>query len=360
MRILIVTPWFPSADAVESGLFVAREALALTALHDVSIIHVDANNASGEPLAIEGAAVSRIRLNRRSPRSIADVRRTVRAAAREADIVHTHALTGLFPWLLGRPGRPWIHTEHWSGLPAPETLTTAERLIRLALRPVLNRPELVIAECERLANAVRPTRRGRMEIVPCIVPFDGAVTDPPRGDVLRIAGVGGLIPRKGPHLAVDTIVELRKRGVRAHLTWVGGGPLRAELDARIAHDGLQDDARFLGPLPSGEVSEVLEACDLFLLPTQGDNFCVVAAEALVHGRPLVSGANTGAVDYTTESVGAFVTEQTGAAYADAVLAVRDRTAGLPAESISDSVRDRFRPETVAARLTELYREVIGY
>lgn len=359
MRILIVTPWFPSTDAVESGVFVAREAMALARNHDVRIIHVDANRAGGDPVQIPGAHVTRIRLNRRSPRSIAGARRTVRSAARTADVVHTHALTLLIPWLLGRPGRPWVHTEHWSGLPAPETLTTAERLTRRALRPVLQRPDLVIAECRRLADAVRESRRGRIEIVPCIVPFDREVVPPRRDGTLRIAGVGGLIPRKGPHLAVDTVRELRQRGVAAELTWVGGGPLRAELDARVSRDGLGDVVRFVGPLPSAGVSDVLDGSDLLLLPTQGDNFCVVAAEALVHGRPLVSGANTGAVDYTPPRVGEFVVEQTGEAYADAVLAVRERTAGVPASDISETVRDQFRPETVARRLDELYRGVIG-
>jgi glycosyltransferase involved in cell wall biosynthesis len=358
VRILIVTPWFPSIDALESGIFVAREARALAVSHDVTILHVDANSATGHPIEVDGAEVSRIRLDRRSPQSIAYVRRTVQRLGADADIVHTHALPGLIPWLLGRPGRPWVHTEHWSGLPAPETLTAVERFTRMLLRPVLNRPDLVIAECQRLASAVRATRRGRVEIVPCIVPFDRPVVDPPEGDVFRISGVGGLIPRKGPHLAVDAILELRRRGIKAQLTWVGGGALRGELEDRVARENLQDEVRFLGPLPSSQVSEVLEQSHLFLLPTQGDNFCVVAAEALVHGRPLVSGANTGAVDYTPAEVGAFVTPQTGEAYANAIVAVRDRSAWISAESISRGVRDRFRPETVAATLTALYEGLI--
>lgn len=357
MRILIVTPWFPSADAAESGVFVAREATALAAIHDVSVLHIDANSAPGAPLAVPNAQVSRIRLDRRNPRSVLAARARVQRMVAAADVVHTHALPGLLPWLVGRPGRPWVHTEHWSGLPAPETLTRGERVIRNLLRPVLNRPEVVIAECERLATAVRTSRRGRIEIVPCIVPATRAVVDPPRTNVLRIAAVGGLIPRKGPHLAVDAIKELRDRNVSAHLTWVGGGPLRAELDARIEREGLADIVTFSGPLRPDDVGRVLDSADIFILPTQGDNFCVVTAEALVHGRPIVSGANTGAVDYTPQSVGAFVRQQSGSAYADALLSVAERTRDVRAQQIADAVRERFRPETVAARLTTIYREL---
>lgn len=359
MRILIVTPWFPSDGAVESGIFVAREALALAALHEVSIIHIDANGAVGEPLSVAGARVTRVRLNRRSPRSMLQVRHRVEQEAQNADIVHTHALTGLLPWLRGRPGRPWIHTEHWSGLPAPETLTAVERLMRLVLRPVLKRPELVIAECERLAGAVRKARRGPVEIVPCIVPAVRKVTDAPRGDVLRLVAVGGLIPRKGPHLALDAVAELRARGVDVHLTWIGGGPLRDELEFRVAQEGLEEQVSLLGTLPPAEVSIALDASDLFLLPTQGDNFCVVTAEALVHGRPIISGASTGAVDYTPTEVGEFVSEQTGRAYADAVEGLRDRTADIGAERISHMVRDRFQPDTIARQLTTLYGRVLS-
>lgn len=355
MRILIVTPWFPTTGRPESGIFVAREAQALAETHEVSVIHVDANATPGESVTIPGVTVDREAIRLRSLASHAHIREVVRTAASDADVVHTHALPGLIPWLLGRPGAAaWVHTEHWSGLTAPETLTRFERAIRSVLLPVLRRPDVVVTECERLAAAVRRHRRGPVAIVPCIVPSVDPAPLPAASEPLSILSVGGLIPRKGPGLAVDAIEELRRSGIDARLTWVGDGPLRAALEERVAQAGLTNAVRFTGSLDSPAVSDAFAQARLFLLPTQGDNFCVVAAEALVHGRPLVSGAATGAVDYADPTVSEFVADQHGSAYAAAVCALVQRTSALTSAQIAETVEGRFSPERVNALLSEIY------
>lgn len=97
---------------------------------------------------------------------------------------------------------------------------------------------------------------------------------------------------------------------------------------------------------------------MFVLPTLGDNFCIVVAEALTQGRPVVSGAETGAVDYSQPSVSEFVHEQTPAAYAEAITSLRDRTAMLSAGDVAATVRGAFTPAVVAGKLTTVYRALL--
>ncbi|MBN8205700.1 glycosyltransferase [Microbacterium esteraromaticum] len=358
MRILIVTPWFPTSDLPESGIFVAREAEALAAEHDVTVVHFDAIGIPGESVIPPGVGVSREFVRLYSPASLRRARKLVNQAARDADVVHTHALPGLLPWIVGRPSkRPWVHTEHWSGLTSPETLPLAQRAVRQALLPILRRPDVVITECQRLADAVRRHRKGRVELVPCIVDSITPPDRPAADEVLRIVSVGGLIPRKGPGLALDAVKVLRDRGTDARLTWVGDGPQRQDLECQVAAEGLESSVTFTGSLPSTGVSDELAKATLFLLPTQGDNFCVVTAEALVHGRPVVSGANTGAVDYCAPSVSVFVEEQTGIAYADAVAALHAKTAELASEDVAATVRGLFSAERVRSLLGSIYSTV---
>lgn len=358
MRILIVTPWFPTSDLPESGIFVAREAEALAVDHDVTVLHFDAIGIPGAPAIPTGVSVSRELVKLYSPASLRRARKLVSEAARDADVVHTHALPGLLPWIVGRPSkRPWVHTEHWSGLTSPETLTLAQRAVRRVLLPILRRPDVVVTECQRLANAVRRHRQGRVEIVPCIVDSMTPPDLPVADEVLRIVSVGGLIPRKGPGLALQAVKVLRDRGIDARLTWVGDGPQRQDLERQVTAEGLASSVRFTGSLPSSGVSDELAKATLFLLPTQGDNFCVVTAESLVHGRPVVSGANTGAVDYCDPSVSVFVEEQTGIAYADAVTALHTKTENLTSEDVAATVRGRFSAERVRSLLGAIYATV---
>jgi glycosyltransferase involved in cell wall biosynthesis len=153
---------------------------------------------------------------------------------------------------------------------------------------------------------------------------------------------------------VHALAELRRRGTDAELVWVGEGPERAAVVEAAAAHGVHDHLRLTGVLPSSAVAQALDDAHMLLLPTQGDNFCVVAAEALVHGRPVVSGARTGAVDYADPSVSRFVEEQSGAAYADAVLDLRAESAVLSSEQIAATVTGRFTPDSVVAELERVY------
>jgi len=360
VRILIVTPWFPTAEHPESGIFVAREAAALAERHNVHVLHMDWNHADATPLPVDGARVTRRAFRRHRPSDLLRARRVVRRVARDADVVHTHALPGLLPWLIGRPApAPWVHSEHFSGLTAPETLRGPERALTRMLRRVLRRPALVVAESERLASAVRSARSGPVAVVPCVVP-SAAVADRPReAGVLRLVGVGGLIPRKGPDVAVEAVAELRQRGVDARLVWVGGGPLFERLDDMVRARGLEDAVTFTGPLPTEGVEAALDGADLFILPTLGDNFCVVVAEALSHGRPVVTGSQTGAVDYAPAEASIFVSTHEPVAYADAVIELARRTAHLTAAAIAGMVRGRFSPEHVRMLLEAGYERAAG-
>ena len=396
MRILIVTPWFPTAASPSSGVFVLRDALALARRHEVRVVHLVSPALLGdEPLrttvdhadgAVTGARpavepdaapvaraeatatveVLRVPVDRRSPAAWARAGRTVRAAAREADVVHTQAISGLVAFALRRPaGRtPWVHTEHWSALTAPQTLPPLGRAAMPLLVRLLARPDVVTVACERLAAPVRAVRRRRRDdgvvLVPCLVPPPARVVEPPRdGPEVRLVGIGSLIARKDPACAVATVAELHGRGVPASLTWVGAGPEHDRVLDLAVRLGIAEHVRLLGDQPPAVVTGTLEAGDLLLLPTHGDNFCIVVAEALSAGRPVVSGAATGASEYTDPRTGVFVADQEPGAYADAVQTVLASTASMTAAQIAATVAGRFTATTVAGRYTEVYERLVG-
>lgn len=354
MRILVVTPWYPTEDAPESGIFVAREASALAERHDVGVLFLDwSGRRHRQVREMPSVRTHRLPLQRLNPVAYARARRAVRRAASSADVVHTHALTGLIPWIVGRPTRDvWVHSEHWSALAAPQTATVTARLALRALRTLLRRPAVVVAESQRLAAAVRPLRCGPTIIVPCVVP-ESAVTERP-DDAFALIGIGGLIPRKQPILAIETVAELRRRGLPAHLTWVGTGPLQDAVMRTADELSITPFIALTGAIPSNEVFRHLDAASMLLLPTLADNFCVVAAEALTRGRPVVSGAATGAVDYALPSVSRFVAVQTASAYADAVQDLAAATSDVSANDVARTVAGRFTPDAVRTALESAY------
>lgn len=362
MTVAAVTPWFPTVRAPSRGAFVVRDLAAIAGHGDVRLIHLvppqddDGIRRLRHPLPGGGdVEVVRVPMSPRSPASVLAAARALPALLEGADVVHTMALPALLPFALRRPAAPWVHTEHWSALTTPETLPAPLRAAVPALARLLRRPDVVTAVCGFLAAPIRRVRGRRPTVVvPCIV--DPAELSPRRDradGTLRLVSTGGLIARKDPLIAVETLARLVREGADAHLVWLGDGPLREPMLARADALGVADRLELPGTVDADEVRRRLGEADLFLGPTRADNFFVSAAEAIVAGRPVVLGATGGQGEYVRESVGALVIEQSAARYSRAIRAVDERTRDLTSEQIAATIGERFSTPVVGA----LYRDV---
>lgn len=344
------------------GTFVEKDVRVLARDHDVEVVHLvaphltDPREADVDTIDHDGLRVHRIVMSPQRPIQIRRARRLLEPLLAGADLVHTMAFPTLLAFARSRPGAPWVHTEHWSGLTTPATLPATWRLALPALRPLLGRPDVVTAVCDYLARPIRAARQGKpTEIVPCIVPAPAALAPRrPAGRALELVSVGGLIDRKDPLLAVRTLAELVARGHDARLTWAGTGPLHDDVAALAVDLAVADRLTLLGTVDVDGVRAALDAADLFFLPTKADNFCVSAAEALVHGRPVVVGATGGQGEYIDTSVGELVGRQNVRAYADAIERVVTTTSELSAEEVAATIGDRFSPETVRRGYRDVY------
>lgn len=366
MRVLVVSTWLPTLSHPSTGLFVVKDALAIADLgHEVALIHlVPPHQLSGPSAAalgaesptIDGLPVNRIVMSTTNPRQIAAATTRLARWSLGADVVHTMAFSTLLPFALWRPYAPWVHTEHWSGLTAPHLLPTSWRVALPALKPLQARPDVTTAVCDYLATPIRAVRGGDPTvIVPCIVPRPESVV--PRrttSEEIAMVSVGALIERKDPLIALDTVAELGRRGVRATLRFVGEGPLREAITTRADVLGISDHVTVVGTLDRAGVLNELARADLFFGPTRGDNFFVSCAEAVLSGRPVVVGSTGGQGEYLNSRVGICVDEQTPTAYADAIERVLIQVEGMSAEDISSTIGDAFSAVEVAAGYDQAY------
>jgi len=77
-----------------------------------------------------------------------------------------------------------------------------------------------------------------------------------------------------------------RRAMPASLVMIGDGPERVDAESEARELGVNEDVRFLGRLDS--VASVLQASDLFILPSQTESFGLAALEAMACGAPVVA------------------------------------------------------------------------
>jgi glycosyltransferase involved in cell wall biosynthesis len=167
-----------------------------------------------------------------------------------------------------------------------------------------------------------------------------------------------LVARKGVDVLLAAFAELAPR-MRCTLWIAGDGPERGALEADTARRGLRDRVRFLGR--RSDVPDLLEACDVFALPSRAEGLGVAALEAMVRARPVVASAVGGLAETVIpDETGLLVPPGDAAALAGALeRLVRDRAlAQRLGAAGAKRVAERFLAEQMVAAYEALYREIL--
>lgn len=170
----------------------------------------------------------------------------------------------------------------------------AERLER----DTIARADLVLYPSEWAAeSAVRDygADRARVHVIPWGANLEEA---PNRAAVLgcrkpgpcRLLFIGANWEEKGADIAIETLAELRRRGVEAQLVICGCTPPKP-----VSQDGLtivpyldKNDRE-----QRNRLDQLYRDADFFLLPTRADCYGIVFCEAAAHGVPSIAPATGG-------------------------------------------------------------------
>jgi len=113
---------------------------------------------------------------------------------------------------------------------------------------------------------------------------------------IAIATVARLVPQKGHLDLLDAIPKVVRARPAARFLWIGDGDLRSDLEQAVRDANLGEHVRFLGA--RSDVLELLQACDLFVLPSLWEGMPNSVLEAMAASLPVVATC----VDGTPEAV----------------------------------------------------------
>lgn len=128
----------------------------------------------------------------------------------------------------------------------------------------------------------------RCGVDPTVYSPDGPDSPEPPGGRFRILCVGRLVPWKGQSLLVEATARLVELGIDAHLTLIGDGPKRAELETLADRCRIPDRVTLLGAVGQDEIRAHYERADAVCLPSFAEGVPVVLMEAMALQRPVVS------------------------------------------------------------------------
>jgi glycosyltransferase involved in cell wall biosynthesis len=139
---------------------------------------------------------------------------------------------------------------------------------------------------------------------------------------LRLVVVCRLAPNKRVNHCLQTLAELRQRGVPARLTVVGGGELEAALRQEAASLQLSDAVKFTGLLSEADKDVILRDAHLLLHTSVREGWGLNVVEANAFGTPAVVYPVAGLRESTLhDQTGLLAQQETPASLADCIISL---------------------------------------
>jgi len=122
----------------------------------------------------------------------------------------------------------------------------------------------------------------------------------------RLLYVGRLAAAKGMPILIKSMTALKLSCPEIHLTVVGDGEDRAELEKRAQTLGLGDHIDFVGYQTPDAVREYLQVSDIFVMSSFAEGVPVVLMEAMMSGLPVVATQIAGVSELVEDEVNGFL------------------------------------------------------
>jgi len=162
--------------------------------------------------------------------------------------------------------------------------------------------------------------------------------------------VGRFMPQKNHSFLIDVFAEIQKRLPDAKLMLVGEGPLEADIREKVRKLGMEDVVMFLGV--RADVDRLLQAMDVFLLPSLYEGLGMVAVEAQCSGLPCTVSDRVPTACKMTDDV-AFLPLNRPEEWSDTILSIQ----GHGRESQKNRIQEAgYDIGTTANWLQEFYLE----
>ncbi len=177
--------------------------------------------------------------------------------------------------------------------------------------------------------------------------------------------LGRLVSKKSPDLMLEAFSQWSRRGNGARgsvLVMAGpdeGDGFRERLEGIAAQMGMSDRVLFTGPLYGDAKWAAYRDADVFVLPSQNENFGNTAAEAVACGTPVLVTDRCGIAPLVAERAGLVVPHDSAALESGLAKILEDSTLAMRLRGGCAAVADSLSWTEPLAEMETVYQQVIS-
>jgi glycosyltransferase involved in cell wall biosynthesis len=369
--VLFLAKWYPNYADEQLGVFVQKHAAAVAKNCDVAVVYTSSAKQKEKYNSTYAYAnnVHEILVHYRKSnfavvnfwRYLVATRKAIKTAAAyigKPDIVHTHVLTRTYfiaQLLCAFKGIPFIITEHWTGYISGkfEKLSLLKKLI---VKRAAKKAKYVTAVSQSLKSAMENCGiDGNYVIVPNIIESKNLALVSKKDVAVKFLTVADLVDsQKNISATIAACEKLKKQNLDFEFHVIGGGADEKMLQSLADEKKLNDKVFFHGRQPNNYVLEKLNEFDFVVVNSRVESFCVVAAEALAAGKPVVATICGGPEFFIDETNGILIPVNDDAALQNAIKKMMANYSSYNTEKLKQTVAEKFSAEVVSMLFQQLY------
>lgn len=274
-----------------------------------------------------------------------------------------HPVVSTAAWAASRTGLPYVLTPHGclSAYTFEHRRTRLKKFyFRTVERHTVRGASAVQCTCQQEADEIRQLGvECDIRIIPH--PYTGPIrssTESHSG--LRLLFLSRLHPMKGLDVLLPAFARVMNLHPEAELVIAGSGDpaYEREIRRRTKQLDIAASVSFSGFLTGESKEEAFDSSDVFILPSQRENYGIVVVEAMARGLPVVISGEVGIARYVERAGAGLVATRTPEGFAKAmkrILASREEQERMGRAGVR-LVRERFSGIEVGESLRDLYRE----
>jgi len=350
--------------------------------HEVAVFTTDVDTggavaeavATGEPVALDGVAVSYFPVRLRRLYDSPAMARALRDQVTRFDAVHLHSVflcpTALAARAAERAGVPYLVAPR--GMLVPGLLRRRGRWRKALWIRLVERRTLARAAGLHVTSALEAEEAARLGLpLPPVFLIPNGVEpavyrpEAPVSPAVRRLLDGGpfflFLGRLSWKKGLDRLIPSLIHAPGAALAVAGNDEEEylPKLERLAAEAGVADRVVFLGPVDGDDKAALLARAAALVLPSYSENFGNSVLESMAAGRPVVVTPEVGLADVVREAAAGIVVDGDPAHLGPALralLADPERADAMGRRGAEEAVR-RFGWDAVAARMESVYHEI---
>jgi len=385
LKVLFLPRWYPTRYDPMTGLFIQRQAEALTKYCDIAVIYVHAETDCPNKFEVEFSEEKEVRVLRvyyrvsdgglfflrdlqkfyRFYRANFKALKSIRKF--NPDILHAHVLTrmGLIAFKISRSWKkPFLISEHWSRY-FPENNTYKGVVRKWITRFVVGKANAIVVVSEILRKSMidRKLYNSQYYVIPNVVDTDQFIPASRKGNKFRKRIIHvSCFEDKSKNLSgfLRAVKSLSMKRNDFECLVVGDGPDYEQIVQYSKSLEIKEPlVVFTGLKTEHALVEAYQSSDFLVLSSNYETFGTVLIEGMSCGLPVVA-THVGIVPeiITTEN-GLVVPPGKEDALINAMNRMIDNIDGYDRQKIRSTILNRFSKEKVADSLCNLYQKIVS-